>query len=174
MAQTVPAGLVGWTTTLTGTAPTALLTPTSGAVLAVCGDVVVKVHPAGTDAASLAARLRVAAAPALEGVLAAPLRADVVPVPAAALDGTPDGSTTGLLATLWPRLDVLDTDVADPPWAAAARTLARLHRTAAPAGAGLTGHGAPARLHRALARVARLGTDQRAVTVLRAGRSTER
>lgn len=179
MAQTVPAALAAWTTTLTGTAPTAVLRPTSGALLAVCGDVVVKVHPAGTDVAALAARLRVAAAPDLDGVLAAPLHAEPVPVPAAVLGGTPDGSPangsgTGLVATLWPRLDVLDTEVADPPWAPAARTLSHLHRTAVPSGAALPAHGAPARLRRALDRVALVAADRRAVTVLRAGRRTER
>ncbi|WP_143448317.1 aminoglycoside phosphotransferase family protein [Kineosporia sp. A_224] len=173
MAQTVPAGLAAWTTTLTGSAPTAVLRPTSGAVLAVCGDVVVKVHPAGTDAAALAARLRVAAAPDLDGVLAAPLRAQPVPVPGAVLGAASDGNSQDLVATLWPRLDVLDTDVAHPPWAPAARTLARLHRTAVPAAAALPAHGAPARLRRALDRVAPLGNDGRAATVVRAGRHTE-
>lgn len=114
----------------------------SGAVLAVRGDVVAKLHPAGTDAADLAARLRVASDPRLAGVLAAPLR----PEPVTGL--LPDG-----VATLWPRLDVLAVDTPTAPWEQAARTLAVLHR-APPAERDVPAHGAPDRLQRAVRRLA--------------------
>jgi len=120
---------------------------TSGALVVTTGDVVVKVHPVDTDVPALAARLRLAAVPTLADVLATPLRPAPVTVP-------PDVAGPGRAATVWPRLDVLAPDVVDAPWAQAATTLARLHRTPAPDGVRLPAHGAPDRLARAVRRLA--------------------
>ena len=139
MAQTVPADVVTGAARLLDGTPERVWATASGAVLAVLGDVVVKVHPAGTDTADLGARVATADRPALRGIVARPCRPDVVPV---GDDARP--------ATLWPRLDVLAPDSPTAPWQEAAVLLAALHRT--PAGA-LPPHGAPDRLRRAVARV---------------------
>lgn len=114
----------------------------SGAVLALAGDVVIKAHPAGTDTAALARRLRVAATyPAL---LLPPL-ADLLPLPG-------DVGGPGQVASVWRRVEVLAPDTPAAPWAQAATSLAVLHRSPVPdAAAGLT-CGAPDRLDRALDR----------------------
>lgn len=86
------------------------------------GPVVAKAHAPGTGGAGFAARLALAAAPALAGVLLPPLPA-AHPLPA--VDRRP--------VTLWPYGDPVDP--ADPdaaPWAETAVLLARLHRTAPP------------------------------------------
>jgi hypothetical protein len=164
VAQTVPADLAAGLDRLLGGVPDRSWSTASGALLAVRGDVVVKVHPAGTDAADLGARVRTAARPALAGVLAAPLRSDVVSVT------TQDGVRW---ATVWPRLDVLAPDSAAAPWQEAAQTLAALHRAHLHADVpadGLPPHGAPDRLRRAVARVAPHDDDARARAVVAAGR----
>ncbi|SFC47869.1 phosphotransferase family protein [Streptomyces aidingensis] len=82
------------------------------------GGAVAKAHAAGTDPAALELRLRVAADPALRGILLPPLGAPVIrPLPGG-----------GRPATLWPYgtpVDPVDPDAA--PWAEAGRLLARLH-----------------------------------------------
>ncbi|MFD3411596.1 phosphotransferase [Streptomyces cyaneofuscatus] len=88
------------------------------------GPVVAKAHAADIDRDALAARLALASAPALSGILLAPL----------ATLGTPD--TAGAVprpVTFWPYgtpVDPRDPDAA--PWAEAAVLLARLHRTVSP------------------------------------------
>lgn len=121
----------------------------SGALVAVAGPAVVKVHPDATDEAGLATRLALAGEPALAGMLAAPLLPGPMrPPPATGADGR--------LATVWPRLEVLTPQAADPPWAAAATLLAALHQAAVPAYAAGLAHGGPARLGRALDRLPRM------------------
>lgn len=151
MAQTVPADVAAGIARLLDGAPERVWTTASGAVLAVRGDLVVKVHPAGTDTTDLAARVATAARADLAAVLAPPCRPDVVPV------GDPARP-----ATLWPRLDVLAPGSPTAPWPQAATLLAALHRTP-PHGLpehglpehGLPPHGAQARLRRAVGRLDR-------------------
>ncbi|MGH3716265.1 MAG: hypothetical protein ACRDT4_22810, partial [Micromonosporaceae bacterium] len=127
-------------------APVPLATRTDGVVVRV-GGVVVKAHPAGTDPASLAARLGIAAG--LAGVLLAPVR-------------QPGGEwltrVADRLVTVWPAGEPVDPDDPDAaPWERAATLLARLHRS----GAGPSTApddvvaGAPGRVARALARLHR-------------------
>ncbi|WEH42783.1 aminoglycoside phosphotransferase family protein [Streptomyces sp. AM 2-1-1] len=86
------------------------------------GPVVAKAHAPGTGGPEFAARLALAAAPALAGVLLPPL-----PAP------SPPPSAHGRPVTLWPYgepVDPADPDAA--PWEETAVLLARLHRTAPP------------------------------------------
>lgn len=88
------------------------------------GPVVAKAHAADIDRDALAARLALASAPTLSGILLAPLTTP----------GAPD--TAGAVprpVTFWPYgtpVDPRDPDAA--PWADAAVLLARLHRTVSP------------------------------------------
>ncbi|MFI2465420.1 phosphotransferase family protein [Streptomyces globisporus] len=85
------------------------------------GTIVAKAHAADTDREALAARIALAAAPQLAGILLAPLPA---PAPAA---------PTARPVTLWPLGAPVDpTDPGAAPWAEAADLLARLHRTKPP------------------------------------------
>ncbi|MCM3882601.1 phosphotransferase family protein [Frankia sp. R82] len=93
-----------------------------------CGDLVLKAHPAGTDPQQLAARLRVAARPALRKVLLAPLPLAEPPVPT----GRPETFVARIgsqLVSAWPAGHGLGArDVDRAPWAPAGALLARLHR----------------------------------------------
>ncbi|MFE7137757.1 phosphotransferase family protein [Streptomyces sp. NPDC057644] len=85
------------------------------------GAIVAKAHAADTDRDALAARIALAAAPQLTGILLQPLTAPTPADPAARP------------VTLWPLgapVDPTDPDAA--PWAEAAELLARLHRTDPP------------------------------------------
>ncbi|MFD8442783.1 phosphotransferase family protein [Streptomyces globisporus] len=85
------------------------------------GTIVAKAHAADTDREALAARIALAAAPQLGGILLPPLPA---PAPAA---------PTARPVTLWPLGAPVDpTDPGAAPWAEAADLLARLHRTKPP------------------------------------------
>ncbi|MFJ9432297.1 phosphotransferase [Streptomyces sp. NPDC101490] len=87
------------------------------------GDLVAKAHAPGTDPDAHRARLALAAHPDVSDVLLPPL-----PGGPGELDGRP--------VSLWPYgppVDPADPDAA--PWEAAARLLARLHRTPPPGGA---------------------------------------
>ncbi|TDC62549.1 phosphotransferase family protein, partial [Streptomyces hainanensis] len=86
------------------------------ATLVRVGAVVAKAHAPDTDAVALAARLRVAAHPALTGILLPP----VEPAAVRPLRG-------GRPATLWPYGTPIDPDVDELPWAAAGALLALLH-----------------------------------------------
>lgn len=87
-----------------------------------CGEIMLKAHPIGTDPRSLAARLRVAARPALREVLLGPLALAGQPATFVAQVGSQ-------LVSAWPAgraLGARDVDAA--PWARAGALLARLHR----------------------------------------------
>lgn len=108
----------------------------SGADITVDGDVVIKVHRLGTDAAALAIRLRIAAGlgqPAT-GCLLAPLEDE----PRAVGDRW---------STRWPRVDTVPVRPEELPWVEAAQLLAQLHR--APVHVAIP-HGAAARVRRAV------------------------
>ncbi|WP_411083503.1 phosphotransferase family protein [Streptomyces sp. cmx-18-6] len=110
------------------------------------GPVVAKAHAADADREALAARLALAAAPQLTGILLPPLR---TPDARGASDAL--GTTTRPI-TLWPYGDPVDP--ADPdaaPWAAAAVLLARLHRAVPPSP--LPPMRGPAKAARAVARM---------------------
>lgn len=134
-------------------------TTPSGAEVVVVGDTVTKLHHPRTDAALLAERLAVVARGAGAGsVWVQPLH----DVPARAADGR--------LTSAWPRVEVLDPDDAEQPWAEAGRLLADLHGWAVPVTATdrpgslpLPDHGWPARLARARARIGRSGGGAAAV-----------
>ncbi|MFI1189578.1 phosphotransferase enzyme family protein [Streptomyces californicus] len=125
------------------------------------GAVVAKAHAADTDREALAARIALAAAPGLAGILLPPLtapeRAEPDERPAtphvgahrvrlAVPDGSPAAPRVHLTApeespaapgvrpvSLWPLGTPVDpTDPGAAPWAEAAELLARLHRTAPP------------------------------------------
>lgn len=106
----------------------------SGASILVQGDVVTKVHRAGTDVALLQRRL--------DAVAGAPFVQPLGPVRTQNVDGVP------YAVTRWPRVRTADPD--DPPWAAAGALLAELHRCGVPPG--LPGPTWPERVVRARAR----------------------
>ncbi|WP_406859772.1 phosphotransferase [Streptomyces sp. HUAS MG47] len=119
------------------------------------GAVVAKAHAADADPGGHAARVAVAADPALRGILLPPL-----PLPDAAVEGR--------RVSAWPYgvpVDPEDPDAA--PWAETARLLARLHRTPPPAGP-LPPHRGPAKAARAVARLLAGPPRPAAAPVLRA------
>ncbi|MFD6425298.1 phosphotransferase [Streptomyces sp. NPDC060198] len=100
--------------------PPAVLADRPDGTVVRSGGVVAKAHAPGTGGPDFAARLALAAAPALRGVLLPPLPA---PHPLPHADGRP--------VTLWPYGDPVDPgDHEAAPWEEAAVLLARLHRTA--------------------------------------------
>lgn len=85
------------------------------------GAIVAKAHAADTDREALAARIGLAAAPRLSGILLPPL------------DVPPPAGPGARPVTLWPLGAPVDpTDPEAAPWAEAAVLLARLHRTEPP------------------------------------------
>ncbi|MFD3698732.1 phosphotransferase family protein [Streptomyces sp. NPDC058646] len=110
------------------------------------GDTVAKAHAADSDRAALAARLRIAGAPALGGVLLPPLRT---------------GSVHGRPASLWPYGTPVDPERPEAaPWEAAAGLLAALHRIPPGSLPGpLPPMRGPAKVARALDRLARAVPD---------------
>ncbi|MGW7096485.1 phosphotransferase family protein [Streptomyces sp. NPDC054874] len=91
------------------------------------GAIVAKAHAADTDREALAARIALAAAPQLTGILLPPLTAPGYPEPS----GHPTPAPRPV--TLWPLgVPVDPTDPEAAPWAEAAVLLARLHRTEPP------------------------------------------
>ncbi|MEW2070215.1 aminoglycoside phosphotransferase family protein [Streptomyces sp. NPDC007346] len=109
------------------------------------GPVVAKAHAADIDREALAARLALASAPQLTGVLLPPL---TTPDP----DGTTEAAPRRPV-TFWPYGTPVDPRAPDAaPWAEAAVLLARLHRTVSPLPAPpMRG---PVKAARALARMA--------------------
>ncbi|WP_246113608.1 aminoglycoside phosphotransferase family protein [Streptomyces montanus] len=120
-------------------------------------DTVAKAHAPGTDPDELAARMAVAAHPALTGVLLPPLGAGAVDL-------------HGRLVTFWPYGTPVDPDTPEAaPWEDAATLLARLHRTPAAAlPPGLPPMRGPAKAARAVARLRAAGPHPAAAPVLRA------
>lgn len=155
----LPAALAAWASDGTPGAYELLAERPDGTVVR-CGGAVAKAHAEDADRAALAVRLRIAAHPALAGVLLPPLR------PGA-------GSVHGRPASLWPHGAPVDPErPAEAPWEEAGRLLAALHRTPV---AGLPGPvppmRGPAKLVRALDRLARaepLGTEPAATRAVRA------
>ncbi|MFJ6441827.1 phosphotransferase enzyme family protein [Streptomyces sp. NPDC091649] len=117
--------------------PPEVLADRSDGTVVRSGAIVAKAHAAGTDRGALAARLALAAAPQLAGILLAPLTAAENPEFSGSAPGLPESPGRPASAprpvTLWPLgtpVDPTDPDAA--PWAEAAVLLARLHRTAPP------------------------------------------
>ncbi|MEV6471357.1 aminoglycoside phosphotransferase family protein [Streptomyces sp. NPDC051657] len=91
------------------------------------GAIVAKAHAAETDREALAARIALAAAPQLTGILLPPLTVPGYPEPSGHSTPAPRP------VTLWPLGAPVDpTDPEAAPWAEAAVLLARLHRTEPP------------------------------------------
>ena len=111
----------------------------SGAEITVDGDVVVKVHRAGTDPRDLATRLRIAARLGADGhgSLLAPVST------------TPErfGSRW---RTRWPRIETVPQHPEAAPWGEAGRLLARLHAEPLGDDERSMQQGSPQRLRRAL------------------------
>lgn len=124
------------------------------------GAIVAKAHAADTDREALAARIALAAAPRLTGILLPPLNAPGYPEPSGHSTPAPRP------VTLWPLGTPVDpTDPAAAPWAEAAVLLARLHRTEPPFR--LPPMRGPAKAARAVARMsAALPGDPAALPVL--------
>lgn len=121
-------------------------TTPSGAELALVRDVVVKLHHPRTDAGALATRLRAVVQGAGSALWVQPL------------DDSLHRSPDGRVATVWPRVDVLEESEAALPWVDAGRLLAALHLSDSgaagdPSTGGPPPQGGPARVARALIRV---------------------
>ncbi|WP_455355156.1 phosphotransferase family protein [Streptomyces sp. SYSU K217416] len=87
------------------------------------GGVVVKAHAPDTDRAALGVRIRLAAAPRLDGILLPPL-------PVLAREGALSAVLHGRPVTAWPYGTPVDPEHPEAaPWEDAARLLARLHAT---------------------------------------------
>jgi hypothetical protein len=125
------------------------------------GDIVLKVHVRGTDAAHLAARLAIAADPRLGGVLLAPL-----PIPGATLAGLA-ARVGDRYVSAWPAgVGLGPGELDDVPWEQVAAMLAQMHAPSALAAASASawasaGHLVPPavvcrRLERAVGRLATL------------------
>ncbi|MDX2729578.1 MULTISPECIES: aminoglycoside phosphotransferase family protein [unclassified Streptomyces] len=109
-------------------APAVLADRADGTVVR-SGPVVAKAHAPDTDTTALAARLALAASPALTGIL-------LPPVPRGAGPAA-DATVHGRSVTLWPHGEPVDPEAPDAaPWEEAAVLLARLHRTAPPTSPG--------------------------------------
>lgn len=131
----------------------------SGARLAFVDGVVVKRHRSGTNPERLSDLLAALDNPPLDELWVPPLsrRVDVDPA--------------GSAVTAWPEVPVLSQS--DPiPWREAGRLLARLHR--APVPVGLPPIVDTARLDRAIARIAQLGTGPDSALLHRLGATLRR
>lgn len=117
------------------------------------GQVAVKAHCVGTDPVRLAARLALAAAPRLDGILLPPLHIE-------------PRWRAGRWLTAWPFGRTVEPDPETAPWPEAAQLLARLHATPAPPG--IPAAGGPARIGRVPDLLAPLGDDPAAAAVLAA------
>ncbi|MFI0935907.1 phosphotransferase family protein [Streptomyces sp. NPDC021019] len=147
--------------------PPQVLADRSDGTVVRSGAIVAKAHAADIDREALAARIALAAAPQLTGILLPPLTG---PGQSLTVPGYPDPSGHSTPAprpvTLWPLgapVDPTDPDAA--PWAEAAVLLARLHRTEPPFR--LPPMRGPAKAARAVARMsAALSGDPAALPVL--------
>ncbi|MEV6952095.1 phosphotransferase [Streptomyces sp. NPDC051183] len=112
----MPAALAAYAGAGRGAAPYSLLAERDDGTVVRCGEVVAKAHAGDSDPDGLAVRMRIAAHPALAGVLLAPLRAEA-------------GRLRGRPVSLWPYGAPVDPErPEDAPWEAAAELLAALHR----------------------------------------------
>lgn len=111
----------------------------SGAHLAFCGEVVLKVHHERTGERDLSARLEAASTATFAPLVVRPLTSSL------------GRSLDGRLVSAWPLVDVLSPGDGDLPWAEAGALLARLHLVPAPPA--LPGHGGVDRVLRAVARI---------------------
>ncbi|MFC9298870.1 phosphotransferase family protein [Streptomyces sp. NPDC057011] len=136
-----PDGLACWASGGSGGAQALLADRPDGMVVR-CGELVAKAHAPDSDAPALAARLRIAGAAPLAGILLPPLRT---------------GRLRGRHVSLWPYGTPVDPDrPEDAPWEAAARLLAALHRTPPEALPGpVPPMRGPAKVARSLRRLAR-------------------
>ncbi|GCD47161.1 aminoglycoside phosphotransferase family protein [Streptomyces paromomycinus] len=109
-----------------------LLADRPDATLVRSGRVVAKAHAADCDPERLAVRLRIAAHPALHGILLPPLPLPPLPSPPVAdSDGLLTSLPDGRPATRWPYGRPVSPDAPDAaPWEETARLLARLHTVA--------------------------------------------
>ncbi|MFH9394785.1 phosphotransferase family protein [Streptomyces sp. NPDC017556] len=147
--------------------PPQVLADRSDGTVVRSGAIVAKAHAVDIDREALAARIALAAAPQLTGILLPPLTG---PGQSLTVPGHPDPSGHSTPAprpvTLWPLgapVDPTDPDAA--PWAEAAVLLARLHRTEPPFR--LPPMRGPAKAARAVARMsAALSGDPAALPVL--------
>ncbi|MCB5168979.1 aminoglycoside phosphotransferase family protein [Streptomyces bambusae] len=127
------------------------------------GGVVVKAHARDSDHAALSVRIRIAAAGPLDGILLAPLAVTA-----------PEGALTTLLrgrpVSAWPHGQPVDPERPEAaPWEDAARLLARLHRVPAAVLPGpVPPMRGPAKVARALSRMAAAGPHPQAAVVLAA------
>ncbi|MEV5596290.1 aminoglycoside phosphotransferase family protein [Streptomyces sp. NPDC052496] len=104
--------------------PTTVLADRPDATVVRCGHVVAKAHAPECDPGGLAVRLRIAAHPALRGILLPPL-------PVTGSGGLLTLLDDGRPATRWPYGSPVSPDAPDAaPWEETARLLARLHRVA--------------------------------------------
>ncbi|GAB2585969.1 aminoglycoside phosphotransferase family protein [Streptomyces capparidis] len=135
----------------------AVLADRPDGVVVRAGRLVAKAHAADTDVPALRARLRIAAAEPLRGVLLAPLPRQRPP-----LRGRP--------VTLWPYGEPVAEDAPDAvPWEEAGRLLAHLHRVAPDALPGpVPPMRGPAKVARALTRLRAAGPSPAASEVLAA------
>ncbi|MCR8944782.1 aminoglycoside phosphotransferase family protein [Streptomyces sp. OUCMDZ-4982] len=125
--------------------PPQLLADRADGTVVRSGPVVAKAHAADSDREALAARLALAAAPQLTGILLAPLTA---PGPA----GTAEAASRPV--TFWPYGAPVDPKAPHAaPWAEAAVLLARLHRTVPPLPPPLPPMRGPVKAARAVARM---------------------
>ena len=120
--------------------PVRWVTTESGARLALCGDVVLKLHHERTVERELAVRLAAAHSPHLAELVVPPLVVE------------PGHARAGRLVSAWPRVEVLSPDDPVMPWAEAGTLLARLHSVPVPPVPALPAHGGVARLLRAARR----------------------
>ncbi|MEU6962414.1 aminoglycoside phosphotransferase family protein [Streptomyces chrestomyceticus] len=153
-----------------GPAPhAALLADRPDATLVRRGRVVAKAHAPDCDPGLLAVRLRIAAHPALHGILLPPLP---VTGPGGLLTLLADGRP----ATRWPYGRPVSPDAPDAaPWEETARLLARLHTVAPPRLPGpVPPMRGPAKAARALARMRAAATPGAAPALRRAATTVER
>ncbi|MXG27829.1 phosphotransferase [Streptomyces sp. YIM 132580] len=142
-------------------APPQLLADRPDGTVVRSGPVVAKAHAADIDRDALAARLALASAPQLSGILLAPLTG---PGPAVTAGTAPRP------VTFWPYGTPVDPKAPDAaPWADAAVLLARLHRTVSPLPLPTPPMRGPVKAARAVARmVAALPGGGAAIPVLAA------
>ncbi|MET9884206.1 phosphotransferase [Streptomyces sp. NPDC006430] len=156
--EPLPAALAAYIGAGESDAPYVLLAEREDGTVVRCGEIVAKAHAGDSDHDGLAVRMRIAADEALAGVLLAPLRAEV-------------GYLGGRPVSLWPYGAPVDPErPEDAPWEAAGRLLAALHQVPVHRLPGpVPPMRGPAKLARALRRLARATAPDRAAGAAAAG-----